>query len=105
MPTDLISYERMPVYFSPSSKTVLAEAELEYDPNHISNCAFVRYPLEAPGPFETLRQDGVIPEQLGALIWTTTPWTLPGNKMIAVGADILYCVIALNSTPGYDDNS
>jgi isoleucyl-tRNA synthetase len=92
---DLISYDRMPVYFSPSSKTVLAEAELEYNPNYVSQCAFVRYPLVGSEIFGEFRGDGVFPEKLGALIWTTTPWTLPGNKLIAAGSDILYCVVSL----------
>jgi isoleucyl-tRNA synthetase len=97
----LITYELMPVYYSPSTGTVLAESELEYDANHKSTCAFVRYPLTNTAIFENLREDGVDPERLGALIWTTTPWTLPGNRLIAVGSNIAYCIVSLQSSPGY----
>ena len=35
----------MPVYWSPSSRSALAESELEYDPNYKSNAIYVRFPL------------------------------------------------------------
>ncbi|KAM7198256.1 isoleucine--tRNA ligase [Naviculisporaceae sp. PSN 640] len=80
-----------PVYWSPSSGTALAEAELEYNENHISKAAYVRFPV--------LLGDQTIPGmeefrgKLYALIWTTTPWTLPANRAIAVHDDLLYHVV------------
>lgn len=73
-----------PVYWSPSSGTALAEAELEYREDHTSTAAYVKYPLELqsgrPG----------LPRHLMAVIWTTTPWTLPANRAIAVHDELEY---------------
>lgn len=94
----LISRHHRPVYWSPSSRTALAEAELEYDDNHKCTAAFVKMPLfklpEALGQNTAIRR-----EHLSALIWTTTPWTLPANKAIAVNDNIEYCVVEI-SQPG-----
>ncbi|KAI2628066.1 isoleucyl-tRNA synthetase [Hypomontagnella submonticulosa] len=84
-----------PVYWSPSSRTALAEAELEYRDDHVSNSAWVRFPItdewRTLPQFESLRHK--IQGQLYAVIWTTTPWTLPANRAIAIHDDLEYCVI------------
>jgi isoleucyl-tRNA synthetase len=88
----LIYRQFKPVYWSPSSRTALAEAELEYDENHKSTAAFVRFPVVL---VKSLR-DGALKSvggPLGVVIWTTTPWTLPANKAIAVHKDMEYCVV------------
>lgn len=75
-----------PVYWSPSSGTALAEAELEYREDHTSTAAYVKYPLE-------LHSDCAgLPRNLVAVIWTTTPWTLPANRAIAVHDELEYVV-------------
>ncbi|KAF2192303.1 isoleucyl-tRNA synthetase [Zopfia rhizophila CBS 207.26] len=81
-----------PVYWSPSSHTALAEAELEYDENHKSLAAFVRFPVTVSDALANgaLAQ---ITEPLNVVIWTTTPWTLPANKAIAVHKDMDYTVV------------
>lgn len=81
----LILRKNKPVYWSPSSRTALAEAELEYDEDHISTAAFVKFPvtntdLTAPGPIHFL-------------VWTTTPWTLPANQAIALNSSLQYCLV------------
>lgn len=73
-----------PVYWSPSTGTALAEAELEYAENHISKAAFIKFPIVG----EVAGECGV-----SALIWTTTPWTIPANKAIAVGKEMEYLVV------------
>ncbi|MGQ9366959.1 isoleucine--tRNA ligase [Azospirillum sp. ST 5-10] len=72
-----------PVLWSVVEKTALAEAEVEYH-DHTSTTCFVRFPVRTPGT----------PELGGAkvVIWTTTPWTLPGNRALAYGAEIEYGV-------------
>jgi isoleucyl-tRNA synthetase len=88
----LIYRQYKPVYWSPSSRTALAEAELEYDENHKSLAAFVRFPVHVTNEL----QDGAfasITEPVGVVIWTTTPWTLPANRAIAVHKDIMYSVM------------
>lgn len=92
----LIYRRYKPVYWSPSSGTALAEAELEYKDNHTSNSAYVTFPVSSSADGDAaLRQllgEG-FPGQLYAVIWTTTPWTLPANKAIAVHDDLDYVII------------
>lgn len=93
----LISRHRRPVYWSPSSQTALAEAELEYDDNHECTAAFVKMPfVRLPAVLEDM---GLEADCVSALIWTTTPWTLPANQAIAVKADLEYCLISLDDSP------
>lgn len=83
------------MYWSPSSGTALAEAELEYDEQHLSRAAYIKFELvKLPPVLEPLRKKG----RLYALIWTTTPWTLPANSAIAVHNDFDYCVFKLKSS-------
>ncbi len=72
-----------PVLWSVVEKTALAEAEVEYH-DHTSTQVWVRFPI-------SVRPENV-PELQGAsiVIWTTTPWTLPGNRAIAYGLDMVY---------------
>ncbi len=72
-----------PVLWSIVEKTALAEAEVEYH-NLTSTAIFVHFSV-ASSP---------IPELKGAsvAIWTTTPWTIPGNRAVAYGEDIDYVI-------------
>jgi isoleucyl-tRNA synthetase len=85
------------VYWSPSSRTALAEAELEYDDNHHCTAAFVKMPfVRLPSVlWQRLEMKALHSENVHALIWTTTPWTLPANQAIAFGAEMSYSVISL----------
>jgi isoleucyl-tRNA synthetase len=76
----LIFSARKPVYFSPSSRTALAEAELEYDDEHVSLAAFVKFRALLDQSLLNRHPLGSNPVYLVA--WTTTPWTLPSNKVI-----------------------
>ena len=71
-----------PVHWSPSSRTALAEAELEYPDGHSSPSVFVAFPVEQLS--SALAEAGVKAEGLAVAIWTTTPWTLPANLAVAV---------------------
>ncbi|KAI5859568.1 isoleucyl-tRNA synthetase [Durotheca rogersii] len=88
-----------PVYWSPSSKTALAEAELEYKDDHVSNAAWVKFAItdewKLLPQFEPLLDK--IQGRLYAVIWTTTPWTLPANSAIAVHDDMEYCFVRWGS--------
>ncbi len=76
-----------PVLWSVVEQTALAEAEVEYH-DHRSTTVWVRFPLtKAPRP--SLRRTA-------AVIWTTTPWTLPGNRAIAYSEALEYAVIAVD---------
>lgn len=85
----LIYRDLKPVYFSPSSKTALAEAELEYDDNFKSPSLYFRC--------EILNSQNICEdEKLFALIWTTTPWTLPANQAICYNNDLRYYLVKIN---------
>ena len=73
-----------PVMWSPVEKTALAEAEIEYH-DHTSTTIHVRFPVK------TATQPAL--DGASVVIWTTTPWTMPGNRAVAVGPDIDYSVI------------
>lgn len=88
----LIYRKFKPVYWSPSSRTALAEAELEYKEDHISQAAFVKFPL-LEVPSAAAQRDGLGWSKVNAVVWTTTPWTLLANKAIAVHSDLNYVIV------------
>ena len=72
----LIFRDYMPVYWSPSSKTALAEAELEYNPAHLSTSVYLRFKLTKMSvKLQTLGD-----KEIYGLIWTTTPWSIVANQ-------------------------
>ena len=74
-----------PVMWSPVEKTALADAEIEYH-EKTSPTIYVKFPLaKAPPTFETKSLAHTF-----IVIWTTTPWTIPGNRAIAFSPDISY---------------
>lgn len=86
----LIFRDLMPVYWSPSSKTALAEAELEYDQTHISPSLHVRFKLSRlPEKLKHFETD------IYGLIWTTTPWTLPSNQAVCYNPGLKYSLVQL----------
>lgn len=87
----LIYRKFKPVYWSPSSRTALAEAELEYNENHVSRAAYVRFPMV--GDWSHLPGMERFTGKLFAVVWTTTPWTLPANRAIAIHEDLLYRIV------------
>ena len=80
---DLIYRGLKPVYWSPSSESAFAEAEIEYqDKNSIS--IYVAFKLvDAKDELK----------DANLLIWTTTPWTLPANLAVSVHPDMIYSLI------------
>ena len=77
---NLIYVRNRPVKWSVEYTTALADAEIEFNANHVSHAAYVKFPI--------LNQDN-----LYALIWTTTPWTLLANQAIGINTDMTYCKI------------
>lgn len=84
-----------PVHWCISCRTALAEAEVEYE-EHTSPSITVRFPV-IHGAEKIL--DGLEERPLFALIWTTTPWTIPSNLAVAVHPDLLY--VLAEGTDGY----
>ena len=77
-----------PVMWSPVEKTALAEAEIEYH-DHTSHTVFVRFPVVTS---QAADLDGA-----SVVIWTTTPWTMPGNRAIACGEEFDYALVSIDS--------
>ncbi|XP_037352618.1 isoleucine--tRNA ligase, mitochondrial [Talpa occidentalis] len=87
----LIYRSYKPVFWSPSSRTALAEAELEYNPEHVSRSIYVKFPLLKPSPKLASLTDGSSP--VSVLVWTTQPWTIPANQAICYMPDSDYAVV------------
>jgi len=78
-----------PVYWCIQDRTALAEAEVEYD-MHDSPSIYVRYALTSDPAAIDARLAG---KTLNAIIWTTTPWTLPASLAIAFHPDFEYLAL------------
>jgi isoleucyl-tRNA synthetase len=70
-----------PVMWSVVEKTALAEAEVEYE-DHVSDTIFAAFPV----------REGAVADLTDArvVIWTTTPWTMPGNRAVAYSKRVAY---------------
>ncbi|MGE3723373.1 MAG: isoleucine--tRNA ligase [Afipia sp.] len=78
-----------PVMWSVVEKTALAEAEVEYE-DHTSDTVWVKFPVNAA--HGRLAQASVV-------IWTTTPWTLPGNRAISFSPKVTYGLYKVTDAP------
>ncbi len=77
-----------PVMWSTVEKTALAEAEIEYH-DHTSTTIYAKFPIKQAN------NDSLI--NCNVVIWTTTPWTMPGNRAVAFGKHIEYSLIQVKS--------
>ena len=84
----LVYRGKKPVMWSVVEKTALAEAELEYQ-DKISDAIFVKFPV-----IETKDERF---KNCYAVIWTTTPWTIPANKAIAYSEEFEYAIVKVGS--------
>ena len=73
-----------PVLWSVVEKTALADAEVEYE-DHTSNTIYVKFLINNSSDKDL--------EGTNIVIWTTTPWTIPGNRALAFGKDLKYSLI------------
>jgi isoleucyl-tRNA synthetase len=81
---------KKPVYWCIHDRTALAEAEVEYA-DHESPSIYVEFPLSAASTAELAqRVPALAGRQVSALIWTTTPWTIPSNLAIAFHPEFDY---------------
>ena len=76
-----------PILWSVVEKTALADAEVEYE-DHTSNTIYVKFIVTF----------SLVPDLIGSdiVIWTTTPWTIPGNRAVAYGKDLEYNLVEIN---------
>lgn len=87
---------RKPVHWSPSSRTALAEAELEYPEGHTSRSIYVSMPLEVASEAAKGSPAAAALEGAAFAIWTTTPWTIPANLAVAVNSDLDYAIVQIS---------
>src|SRR6516164_2567387 len=79
---------RKPVYWCIHDNTALAEAEVEYE-DHTSPSIWVTFKVVGGGRGEAAK----IGSDVSAVIWTTTPWTIPHNRALAFHPDYQYVVV------------
>ncbi|XP_066527411.1 isoleucine--tRNA ligase, mitochondrial isoform X2 [Hoplias malabaricus] len=87
----LIYQDYKPVYWSPSTRTALAEAELEYIPEHVSKSVYATFPLTTL-PSKLAPSLGSL-GKVSVLVWTTQPWTIPANEAICFMPKAQYSVV------------
>ena len=88
---DLVYRARKSVHWCLSCKTALAEAEIEYEEDHVSPSVDVRFPLSAAGRAALSARSLPLGDRaVHAITWTTTPWTLPANRALAFNPELEY---------------
>lgn len=93
----VIYRSKKPVYWCISCSTALAEAEVEYD-EHTSPSVYVKFPIKSD-------LSKIFPDfnnkKVSIIIWTTTPWTLPANRAVAVHPDYEYVFLETTNDEVY----
>ena len=87
-----------PVMWSVVEKTALAEAEVEYE-DYVSDQVWVKFPVinvqDIPGARANLSQL----QDAHIVIWTTTPWTIPGNRAVSYSSKVAYGLYRVDAAP------
>jgi isoleucyl-tRNA synthetase len=92
-----------PVMWSVVEKTALAEAEVEYE-DYTSDTVWVKFPVAqvgsayGHGPDDAFKKMETL-ATASIAIWTTTPWTLPGNRAISFSSKIAYSLYQVTESP------
>jgi isoleucyl-tRNA synthetase len=89
--TDQLYRGSKPVMWSVVEKTALAEAEIEYE-EHQSDTIWAAFPVLSTAGGDDLAHAAVV-------IWTTTPWTIPGNRAIAYNPKVAYGLYRVTASP------
>ena len=90
---------KKPVHWSPSSRTALAEAELEYPENHISKSIYVGFKIVSLSDKVLSLLSSTDISRISVAIWTTTPWTIPANLAVAVNGNLEYVIMSHKDMP------
>src|SRR6266516_3339356 len=85
-----------PVMWSVVEKTALAEAEIEYE-DYVSDQVWVKFPVRSCLADESQASNDLTTASI--LIWTTTPWTIPGNRAISFSPKIKYGLYEVVDAP------
>jgi isoleucyl-tRNA synthetase len=99
-----------PVMWSVVEKTALAEAEVEYE-DYVSDQVWVKFPIvpsrqdvypgihREPGETPSAKEISDLLMRSSIVIWTTTPWTIPGNRAVALSPKISYAIYEITDAP------
>jgi isoleucyl-tRNA synthetase len=88
-----------PVMWSVVEQTALAEAEVEYE-DYVSDTVWVKFPVREPlDNYAGRPADAPSPREAAVVIWTTTPWTIPGNRAISFSSKIRYGLYEVTEAP------
>ncbi len=88
-----------PVMWSVVEKTALAEAEVEYE-DYTSDTVWVKFPIRLPRKsYAGVRPDRLQDDDSWLVIWTTTPWTIPGNRAVSYSPRISYGLYRVTAAP------
>ncbi|MGA2566826.1 MAG: isoleucine--tRNA ligase [Pseudolabrys sp.] len=99
-----------PVMWSVVEKTALAEAEVEYE-DYTSDTVWVKFPIvpsksgvhpgthREPGETPSSKEMSDLLMKSSVVIWTTTPWTIPGNRAVALSPKIKYAIYEITAAP------
>ena len=94
-----------PVMWSVVEKTALAEAEVEYE-DYTSDQVWVKFPVKGrvtlggdKASQSHFNLSGTLLKDVAVVIWTTTPWTLPGNRAISYSSRIAYGLYKVTEAP------
>lgn len=82
-----------PVHWCLDCASSLAEAEVEYE-DKISPSIYVSFPAKDESVAQAF---GLHKENIEAVIWTTTPWTIPSNRAISINPEFIYQVVKVNN--------
>ena len=95
---DMVYRGKKPVHWCTHCRTALADAEVEYS-QHTSPSIYVEFPLtEESSSTLTTRLPALAGQTLSALIWTTTPWTIPSNLALAFHPNFDYGIYDMDGT-------
>ncbi len=91
-----------PVYWSWGAHTALAEAEVEYQ-EKTSTSIDVRFkPADEVSFLQKFDLDGESAGPVSVVIWTTTPWTIPGNQAVNVHPELMYALVEVDLGAGLE---
>ena len=88
-----------PVMWSVVEKTALAEAEVEYE-DYVSDQVWVKFPVRMSAGRHDAETIAKLASGASIVIWTTTPWTIPGNRAISFSPKIDYGLYEVTDAPG-----
>ena len=91
-----------PVMWSVVEKTALAEAEVEYQ-DYVSDAIYVKFRVEdQPRDLYQIENEGFrefLTTPRNIVIWTTTPWTIPGNRAVSFSSRVAYGLYRVGNSP------